>query len=176
MRSVREKRGLKGILGFVVFACIFLLSGIGVVEGSWVSTLLDSRYVGYYSSIALDSNNKVHISYYDQDSTDGSNYDLKYITNESGSWVITTVDSSGTVGYYTSIAIDSNNKVHISYYDNTNADVKYATNASGSWVTTTVDSTGGYTSIAIDSNNKVHISYFDYRWPGLFGQPKAVFK
>ena len=30
--------------------------------------------------------------------------------------------------YDTSIAIDSNNKVHISYYDGTNDDLKYATN------------------------------------------------
>lgn len=36
MFSAGEKKGLKGILGFVVFACIFLLSciGVGKVFGS----------------------------------------------------------------------------------------------------------------------------------------------
>ncbi|MBI5056463.1 MAG: choice-of-anchor D domain-containing protein, partial [Nitrospirae bacterium] len=93
----------------------------------------------------------------------GSTDSLKYTTNASGSWVTSTIDSTGDVGQYTSITVDSNIKVHISYFDYTNYDLKYATNASGSWVTYTIDSTGNvgyYTSIAIDSNNKVHISYY----------------
>ncbi|MFH1228305.1 MAG: hypothetical protein V1701_10450 [Planctomycetota bacterium] len=81
------------------------------------------------------------------------------------SWVYTTLDSTGQVGEYTSIAIDSTNKAHISYYDETNGDLKYTTNASGSWVCSTLDSTddvGRYASIALDSTNKAHISYRDY--------------
>ena len=69
------------------------------------------------------------------------------------------------VGTYTSIGIDSNDDVHISYYDSTNGDFKYATDKSGSWVTTSIDTSGivgHYTSIAIDSNDDVHISYYDY--------------
>ena len=76
--------------------------------------------VGYYTSIAIDSNDDVHISYYD--STNG---DLKYATDKSGSWVTTSIDTSGNVGSYTSIAIDSNDDVHISYRDTTNTELKY---------------------------------------------------
>ena len=75
-----------------------------------------------------------------------------------------TIDSAGVVGMYSSVAVDGNNKVHISYYDSTNMDLKYATNALGSWATATVDTAGDvgqYSSIAIDANNKVHISYYD---------------
>jgi hypothetical protein len=80
--------------------------------------------VGSSTSIAVDSNNKVHISYYDW-----INKDLKYATGYPyGSWVTETVDSAGDVGSSTSIAVDSNNKVHISYYDRTDKDLKYATN------------------------------------------------
>lgn len=56
--------------------------------------------------------------------------DLKYATNSSGEWQTFTIDSDGNVGWYTSIALDSNDKVHISYYyDYYNKDLKYATNA-----------------------------------------------
>src|SRR3989338_4275342 len=131
-------------------------------DGSqWQYETVDSSPgVGYYASIALDSNNKAHISYYYYDETNGH---LKYATNVSGAWVVSTVDSAAIVGMYTSIAVDSDNKVHISYFDEIYEDLKYATNASGAWVVSAVDSSGDvgkYTSIAIDSDNKAHISYY----------------
>jgi hypothetical protein len=98
----------------------------------------------------VDSINKVHISYYD-----ATNQDQKYATNASGSWVTQTIDSEGNVGGFTSLAVDSNNKVHISYGGGY---IKYATNTSGLWLNQTVD-VGYYPSLAVDSNNKVHISY-----------------
>jgi len=121
--------------------------------------------VGHYTSIATDSNDYTHISYYDY-----TNEDLKYATDKSGSWVNVTLDGdewmdAEDVGEYTSIAIDSNDDVHISYYDWTNGNLKYATDKSGSWVYATLDSSGNlgyYSSIAIDSNDDVHISYYDY--------------
>ena len=81
--------------------------------------------MGYYTSIAIDSNDAVHISYYDT-----TNVDLKYATCSSGctsasNWDNVSVDTTGDVGRYSSIAIDSNDAVHISYYDATNDDLKY---------------------------------------------------
>jgi hypothetical protein len=130
--------------------------------------------VGLYTSIAVDSNNHVHISYYDT-----TNHALKYATKDSEDWVISTIDSAGDVGKFSAIAVDSDNHVHISYYAvgyqvYAVGNLKYATNASGGWVTSTIDIPGGvgvglyssigvglYTSIAVDSNNIVHISYYD---------------
>lgn len=87
------------------------------------------------------------------------------IYSQSNNWQITIVDKSSMVGGYISSCIDSNNRLHVSYYDYSNGNLKYATNESGDWNTYTIDSTGDvgqYTSIAVDSNNKIHISYFDY--------------
>ncbi|MCX7767361.1 MAG: hypothetical protein N2246_11715, partial [Candidatus Sumerlaeia bacterium] len=99
-----------------------------------LETVDNAEGVGRSASIALDANNKVHISYYDY-----KNGDLKYATNSSGTWVISFIDISGDVGGYNCIAIDSNNKVHISYYDYDKGFLKYATNASGDWITSNID-------------------------------------
>ncbi len=126
---------------------------------TWQYEIVDSAlYVGRYSSIAVDSNDKVHISYSGENDSV-----LKYATNASGSWVTETIETEWWASD-TSIAVDSNNKVHISYhsYSDNNEALKYTTNASGSWVTETIDSkayNGTDTSIAVDSNNKSHISY-----------------
>ena len=124
----------------------------------WQHETLDNYPgVGEFASIAIDSNNKVHISYYDS-----TFRILKYATNATGTWATYVIDNKQFVGYGTSIALDSNNSVHIGYYGD--KDLRYATNASGSWVISIVDNAGdvgSYPSIAVDSNNKVHISYLD---------------
>jgi hypothetical protein len=103
----------------------------------WVYETVDaSPGVGQYASIAVDSNGKIHISYWD-----AINGELKYATNMLGVWQAVILDS-GKVGQFASIAIDGGNKVHISYNDAANGDLKYATNASGSWVLAAVDSAG----------------------------------
>lgn len=147
------------------------LKYITSVSGTWVPTVVDSAGVtGLDTSIAVDSNGKIHISYFDAwaNFANGTETaDLNYATNASGSWVVTTIDSNGRVGEHSSIAIDGNDKVHISYYDaaTANQDLKYANNTSGSWVVETIDTESGagpYSSIAVDSQNKVHIAYVTY--------------
>ena len=79
--------------------------------------------------------------------------------NAGGDIPLHVIDSIGDVGNYSSMAMDSNGKMHISYVDITNTQVKYATDKSGAWVDAVVGTGGGYTSIALDSNNNVHIAY-----------------
>jgi hypothetical protein len=130
------------------------------VSKYWVKKTVDSTgAVGYYSSIAADSENGIHISYYD--STNG---DLKYAYKPSGgSWNNETIDSIGDIGGYSSIAVDGLDGIHISYFDYTNEDLKYAYKPSGgSWTIEIVDSIGDVgrnSSIAVDGSNGVHISY-----------------
>ena len=81
-----------------------------------VSQLGDN--VGQYASAVVDSNDRIHVSYYDK-----TNGDLKYAiitentTDENKDWDIQTLklDTEGNVGLYTSITIDNTNKPVITY-------------------------------------------------------------
>ncbi len=123
-------------------------------EGVWKTVVLDD---GRYPSLAIQSNGKVHISYYAQ--TTGN--DLNYATNVSGSWVVKVVDSDGDVGKSSGIALDSLGNAHICYIDSTNNLVKYATNASGVWEIIVIDNGSSAGSIVIDSSDNIHVVYND---------------
>ena len=94
----------------------------GSIAAGWLNDHVDTQgNAGQHTSIAKDSLDHPHISYYDID-----NGALKYAYYDGNQWCLETVDSLGNVGAYTSIDIDSNDKPHISYYDHTNRDLKYA--------------------------------------------------
>ena len=88
-----------------------------------------------HHAIAVDTLGKVHVSYnvgYYADSE--LNYELKYAIRGPECWVSHVVDNaeiseSNDVGSYSSIAVDSNHIVHISYYDAGKGALKYATRA-----------------------------------------------
>ena len=91
-------------------------------------------------------------------------------TQETGTSVntITTVDSTGDVGFFTSIAIGTDGLPVVSYYDDTNGDIKVlkcGNNACSEGNTiTVVDTTGEagwYTSITIGTDDFPVISYQD---------------
>lgn len=134
---------------------------------AWHIYTIDSEgNVGAQVSIDLDSNDKVHISYYaclEPSEYECLKHALKYATNASGEWQTYVLDSEGMVASFgTSIAVDSKNKVHIAYHDNTNGNLKYTTNSSGEWEIFAVDtglSTGMYPFIAVDKEDNVHIVY-----------------
>jgi len=110
--------------------------------GQWVSTpLVEGSYIFEYD-MAIDSNDHLHISYYDP----GDSLDLMYLTDVTGDWVATAIDTYGDRGMSNSIAIDSNDNVHILYtdsdydgwYDDYSHHLYYATNSNsedGTWDT-----------------------------------------
>jgi len=137
-------------------------------SGNTITIVDSTNFVGRYSSIAIGSDGNPVISY-----RDDTNGDLKVAhcgnTSCSSGNALTPVDSTGSVGRHSSIAIGSDHNPVISYQDNTNGNLKVAhcgdTACSSGNTITIVDSTdfnvGEYTSIAIGTDNLPVISYFD---------------
>ncbi len=124
----------------------------------WLQTVDSNAGVGKYSSLALDSNNRPHLSYYHE-----TNEELRYAYWNGTGWSVETADSNGSVGSHCSLALDSNNRPHISYYGDDQ--LLYAYLDGSKWERTVVDSdgrVGGFASIAVDSFDRPHISYFDW--------------
>jgi hypothetical protein len=133
--------------------------------GSWNVVDADTLVGGVEGSncdIAVDADGAVHISY-----TNSNTYDLMYLSDASGDWLLDMVDPKGptpiVADFNTSIAIDRQGHVHIAYFhDYANYQVEYATNATGSWQTMTIDSEGDvgyYTDLAVDAAGHAHVVY-----------------
>ena len=151
-------------------------------------------------SLRYDKNGHPHVVY------GGKN--LYYAWFDGTNWHQEIVDPSPTVGEYAALALDSNNRPRISYYDASNHALKFAYFNGSIWDTMIVDSptmiqselnpeslhrmnpnkefykttadpdnaVGLYTSIAIDTNNVVHISYLDTQAFGNEQNPPGVLK
>ncbi|MBI4691149.1 MAG: Ig-like domain-containing protein [Nitrospirae bacterium] len=138
----------------------------GYMDGSgvWVSlegpiTLDSTGDVGEHSSLAL-YNGSVYIAYYD-----GTNSNIKLITNASGSWISSTIVSGLIVSGLSAetlfpFIIEPNGIMHMGYF---NGSTLYYASKSWGWQTQAIDSSGNgfYTSITVDGNGKVRISYYD---------------
>ena len=130
-------------------------------SNNWAIQAVDDR--GDYLSMAIDNNGNLHVSY-----CDFSNYDIKYAYFDGNQWHKNTVDSMNADepalphGRYVSIAVDNENRPHISYFDYENWTLKYAQYNGNQWHREYVDLAGNIgfdSSIAVDDNNNIHIAY-----------------
>jgi hypothetical protein len=121
---------------------------------------------GIYNSMVIGADGNPVIAYYDQ-----GNKDLKVAVcgdaDCSGDTpdTITTLDSTGDVGSYNSIALGADNNPIIAYYDATNGDLKVAACSNTTCTSSTITNVfedlygfGSYNSIAIGADNNPIIS------------------
>ena len=131
---------------------------------SWSTPVsLDSTgWVGLDTSLAIDSNDHLHVTY-----QDNSNANLAYVTYDGSSWSTPiTLDNRNIVGQESSLAIDSNDNLHVTYYaDYPSYSLEYMTYDGSSWSTPvsldSTDNVGRESSLAIDSNDNLHVTYRD---------------
>ena len=127
---------------------------------SWTNNWSKSNVENDQVSIALDANDRPHISY----SRDGYICNAALLSYYDGtSWITVTLDDTSTyIGCDSSIAIDSNGFVHVAYRHHGNMDMKIASNISGSWQRYAVDNGAGvgyHSAMAADSNDELHLVY-----------------
>jgi hypothetical protein len=115
--------------------------------------------VGYYTSIAIDGDEGVHISHCDYE-----NKDLEYAYKPKvGNWTFYTIDYVGEVGMNSEITIDNQDGVHIVYDDLPNWNLKYVYKPKGGdWSVPSVITSGYEPSITADDADGLHVSYRTY--------------
>ena len=90
--------------------------------GGWSYEQIDGTNTGEYLSLVYTSTDNPYIAYYV-----GQTGDLMVAMNDGSSWVYEDVDTYGNVGTFIDMAIDSNDTLHIVYFDETTGSIKYAT-------------------------------------------------
>ncbi len=151
--------------------------GTTTTPDGWTVQVVDEKNGDQYTAAingeinaVIDPQGKLHICYYDYTTSS-----LKYATNRSGAWVVTTIETSvanvNIVGEMNDIAVDQGGNAHLSYHnmDNNVSDanvetIRYATNASGSWTKSNVFTpassvTYAENEICVDATGKVHLAF-----------------
>jgi hypothetical protein len=133
--------------------------------GPWSFADIDTvGTVGEYPSLRFDGVNTLWASWFDR-----TNGNLKVGSATAGAenlWTVyAAVDTSGTVGMWTSLSVSGAN-IAISYYEEYNYNLKVArstTGGAGPWTKQTVDTAGvgWYTSIR-DTGTELYVSYYDF--------------
>jgi hypothetical protein len=120
--------------------------------------------VGQYASLALDSNNSPHITYYDL-----TNTALKHaFKSPIDAWVSEFADNSAAVGQFNSLWVQNPTTLYVTYYDATNGNLMFAQKNGNTWAAPVIldgavpsVDVGQYTSMAVDKAGNIHVSYYD---------------
>src|SRR5579885_1259602 len=152
-----------------VLGCGLWLAGISFAA-TWQIETVDPSGTGKFSSMKADREGNLHVAYIVQD---GNEFPLKYAfwDHRLNRWFLMTVDhSAGSC----SLALDSQQRPHISYVDFGTAEGSKLHHAywdaqSGSWwkeaIRLNSEVIAYYTSIVLDAEDHPSISFYEYRGP-----------
>ncbi|HEU4726136.1 MAG TPA: FlgD immunoglobulin-like domain containing protein [Candidatus Eisenbacteria bacterium] len=90
--------------------------------------------------------------------------DFSIASDLASPWWSSTLDAAGSLGYYTSLALDAQDHPRIAYTTIAGT-LKFAAQSGDAWLAEVVDPTtvvGSITSIGVDPLGDTHIAYFDY--------------
>ncbi len=128
---------------------------------AWVAQTITTGNSYLALEIDLDSLDRPHISFINSNANQ-----MSYAKWNGLTWVVQVVEQgeSGISSFYekTSIAVDANDRPHVSYWEDVRRDLHYAYFDGTQWQVQRVDhwgKVGSFNSIAIDSQNYPHIAY-----------------
>ncbi len=133
-------------------------------SGIWHRQQVTStRGTGYFIDLEFDSNGTPYIVY--QDNRNNPRTIDVYIAHQAGEvWISQLVNSSGDVGFYNTLAIDSSNYPHVAYYDDTARGLRYSFWNGRFWISEVIDIAGShvgrYCAITLDRNGLPNFVYW----------------
>src|SRR5258706_391555 len=160
---------LTGLLSLAALPTLF--AGV-LTAGEWKVdpiVIQNGSVVAYYTSIAMDANDKPVFSYYDYaDPTNTFRLRMRSVSWVGNYWQALTVDPQGGSGKFNSIAVDSKGNPHIAYanvkYENSG--LRYASWNGESWKTEILEGASGpfpvySVALVLDKDDNPHIVYSD---------------
>jgi hypothetical protein len=129
-------------------------------------------------AIAIDSNNHIHVVWRDA-ITSGREIHYKKSTDGGTTWTTKRLTWTSGNSMDPDIAVDSNNNLHVAWYDETpgNPEIFYkkSTDEGITWTSKRLTYNSGdswYPTITTDSSNHVHVAWEDY----TSGDPRVYYK
>ena len=173
MSMVRDAAGrLQFAYGYITDEGTDLYLAVSDDDGFALEPAVTGGEIGWYVSLAVDTNGAAHISHYNSNENG-----LSYTTNSDGEWKSEIVDA-GTeeipeVGVETAIALDVQQRPRIAYVDGERGMLCLASKNDDDWMIEDIDEIGydttlpGGTALAYDSFGAPAVVYFDYNLASL---------
>lgn len=150
------------IIKHFLYFVIAMLIGIYAFPRATPAYVWDKQPVAQYgdqgldNSIALDSSGQPHISFREFDYYNLTD-NLKFASWDGIAWHVEFVDSTGDVGFASSLSLNRFDQPTITYHDS-NLNLKYAKRNNSGWNIVTLTK-GANPSLALDKSDRPHISY-----------------